>query len=80
MQFTSPGSMLLAAENSPEDDIDRLFQLLHKLEPPVDILQQILSRIKRLPATQCRTSPSPQSEDDKHTPPENQRGVSDSSS
>ncbi|HEX7735007.1 MAG TPA: hypothetical protein VF458_09090 [Ktedonobacteraceae bacterium] len=44
------------AEPFPKDDIDRLFEKLPKLEPPGDIIKQILARIKQLPAPW----PSPQ--------------------
>ena len=44
------------AESLQPDDIDRLFEKLHKLEPPEDIVKQILARVKRLPA------PLPQSD------------------
>lgn len=56
MSTLSSGIILSAseAESRPEDDIDRLFDKLHKLEPPRDIVKQILARVKRLPA------PSPQ--------------------
>ena len=40
---------LSEAESFPEDDIDRLFGKLRKLEPPGDIVKQILARVKRLP-------------------------------
>ncbi len=35
----------------PEDDIDQLFEKLRKLEPPGDIVKQVLARVKRLPVT-----------------------------
>jgi hypothetical protein len=41
---------ILEAESFPQDDVDRLFEKLHKLEPPNDIVKQILARVKRLPA------------------------------
>lgn len=44
------------AEPLPGDDIDRLFEKLHRLEPPGDIIKQILARIKQLPTPH----PSPQ--------------------
>jgi len=49
---------LAEGEFSPEDDIDRLFGKLHRLEPPDDIVKQILARVKRLPTP----LPLPQSE------------------
>jgi len=39
------------AESFPEDDVDRLFKKLHRLEPPGDIVKQILTRIKGLSAS-----------------------------
>lgn len=53
MRILSSGMILSpaeAAESSPEDDVDRLFAKLNKLEPPGDIVKQILARIKHLPA------------------------------
>ncbi len=44
------GLPLSEAESFPEDDVDRLFGKLQKLEPPGDIVKQILARVKRLPA------------------------------
>ncbi len=51
MSILSSGIILSTseAESFPEDDVDRLFEKLHKLEPPGDIMKQILARIKRLP-------------------------------
>jgi len=51
MNILSSGIILatLEAESSPKDDIDRLFEKLHKLEPPSDIMKQILARVKHLP-------------------------------
>jgi len=60
MSVLSSGIIMSAseAESFPEDDIDRLFEKLHKLEPPRDIVKQILARVKRLPA------PSPHTDTD----------------
>jgi len=52
MQFTATSDTLIASESVPEDDIDRLYQKLEKLEAPADTMQQILARIKKLPASQ----------------------------
>lgn len=54
MQFLSSDTLALSseAESFPEDDIDRLFEKLQKLEPPKDIIKQILANIKQLPASQ----------------------------
>lgn len=56
MSILSSGIILPTseAESFPEDDIDRLFENLHKLEPPDDIVKQILARVKRLPAPALR--------------------------
>lgn len=60
MLILSPGIILspAEAESSSEDDVDRLFAKLHKLEPPADIMKQILARVKNLPAPR----PLPQSD------------------
>lgn len=52
MQFRTSDISSLAADTFPEDDIDQLFQKLQPLAPPKDIVQQILARVKQLPATQ----------------------------
>jgi hypothetical protein len=49
-------------ELTPEDDIDRLFEKLPKLEPPGDVVKQIMARIKRLPAPLSLPQPEPASE------------------
>lgn len=59
-----------SGELTPEDDIDRLFEKLPKLEPPGDIVKQIIARIKRLPAP----LPLPPSESASE---EKQQGVAD---
>jgi hypothetical protein len=66
MRVLSTGLILSPseAESFPEDDIDRLFEKLHKLEPPGDIVKQILARVKRLPVPR----PLPQ-EDSEQFPP-----------
>ncbi len=60
MRLLSPGLILPTSEAEffPEDDVDRLFKKLHRLEPPGDIVKQILTRIKGLPAS----PPLPQAE------------------
>ena len=54
MQFVSSDILTLSPdmESFPEDDIDRVFKKLEKLEPPKDILKQILANVKQLPASQ----------------------------
>lgn len=54
MSTLSSGLILATseAESFPQDDIDRLFNKLHKLEPPEDIVKQILARVKNLPTPQ----------------------------
>lgn len=61
MRVLLSGTILSLAEGEsfPEDDIDRLFEKLHRLEPPGDIMKQILARIKRLPAPLPQPEPSP---------------------
>jgi len=34
----------------PEDDIDKLFHRLSRVEPPGELISRILSNVKRLPA------------------------------
>lgn len=78
MQFTPlpmPNTVLFS-ENIPEDDIDRLFQHLGKLEPPADSVRQILARIRQLPATLHSLPTSPQ---DQSEPPKNPRETSGAS-
>lgn len=62
MSVLSSGIILSTteAESFPEDDIDRLFEKMHRLEPPGDIVKQILARVKRLPAPHL--SPQPDAE------------------
>ena len=62
MSVLSSGMILptIEAESFPEDDIDRLFGKLQKIDPPGDIVKQILERVKRLPAPQV--SPRAESE------------------
>lgn len=52
MQILSTGSVSLASEFVPEDDIDRLFEKLERHEPPTNLVAQILKRIHQLPAEQ----------------------------
>ena len=54
MQFVSSDILTLSPdmESFPEDDIDRVFKKLEKLEPPKDIIKQILANVKQLPASQ----------------------------
>jgi hypothetical protein len=52
-----------SGELTPEDDIDRLFEKLPKLEPPGDIVKQIIARIKRLPAPLPLPQPEPASKE-----------------
>lgn len=71
MQFTSSPSIALFSENLPEDDIDRLYRQLGKLEPPADSVQQILARIKQLPANLRHFSAPPHTRGDiPEEPPE----------
>jgi hypothetical protein len=49
MQFPLLALNSLSSELSPEDDVDRLFKKLQRREPPANILQQILNRIRHLP-------------------------------
>lgn len=39
-----------ASDALPEDDIDQLFQKLQPLTAPEDIVQQVLARVRQLPA------------------------------
>ena len=52
MNALSSGLILATSESEafPQDDIDRLFNKLHQLQPPEDIVKQILARVKSLPA------------------------------
>lgn len=61
MRILSSGMILSLAEGefSPEDDIDRLFEKLPRLEPPGDIVKQILARVKRLPIPLPLPQPEP---------------------
>jgi hypothetical protein len=52
MQFTATSDTLIASESVSEDDVDRLYQKLEKLEAPADTMKQILARISKLPASQ----------------------------
>jgi hypothetical protein len=52
MLHLSPDIYLHSSEDLPEDDVDRLFKKLHRLEPPGDIVKQLLERIKHLPRAQ----------------------------
>lgn len=69
MQFVSSDIISLSSEadSFPEDDVDRLFKKLHKLEPPGDIVKQILARVRQLPAAQ-RYPLAPPSEGAESTP------------
>lgn len=60
MQLVSSDILALSseAESFPEDDIDRVFEKLQKLEPPKDIIKQILANVKQLPASQRYPRPS----------------------
>ena len=73
MQFVLSDLIALSSNDLPEDDVDRLFKNLQKHEPPVNIVQQILARIRQLPAgQQYQPAPLPSEAD---TPPacENQK-------
>ncbi len=73
MQFVLSDLIALSSEDLPEDDVDRLFKKLQKHEPPVNIVKQILARVRQLPAgQQYRPSPLPP---ESGTPPacENQK-------
>lgn len=52
MQFVLSDLIALSSEDLPEDDVDRLFKKLQKHEPPVNIVKQILARIRQLPSDQ----------------------------
>jgi hypothetical protein len=58
MQFVSSDLIVASSEDLPEDDVDRLFKKLQKHDPPVNIVKQILARIRQLPAGQ-QHQPSP---------------------
>jgi hypothetical protein len=58
MQFVSSDLIVASLEDLPEDDVDRLFKKLQKHDPPVNIVKQILDRIRQLPAGQ-QHQPSP---------------------
>jgi hypothetical protein len=64
MQFLSSDIIVVSSASLPEDDVDRLFKKLEQREPPVDIVKQILARVKQLPASQ-RYQSSPLQEDDR---------------
>jgi hypothetical protein len=68
MSVLSSGLILAASETEsfPQDDIDRLFEKLHKLEPPEDIVKQILARVKRLPAPFPQTGEKQSLNEKKH--------------
>ena len=71
MRVLSSGLILssLEGESFPEDDIDRLFGKLHRLEPPGDIVKQILARIKHLSVPHQ----FPQKEQESPPPAQNQQ-------
>jgi hypothetical protein len=73
MRVLSTGLILSPseAESFPEDDIDRLFEKLHKLEPPGDIVKQILARVKRLPVPR----PLPPQDSEQFPAEKNQQAV-----
>lgn len=58
MQFVFCDLGALSSDALPEDDVDRLFQKLQKHEPPLDIVNQLLARIRQLPPEQQYPSPS----------------------
>lgn len=60
MQFMSSDRISFSSESLPEDDVDRLFQKLQKHEPPVDIVKQVLARVRQLPASQRYPHPPEQ--------------------
>ena len=57
MQFLLLALNSFSSELSPEDDVDRLFKKLQRREPPANILQQILNRIRHLPPEQLYQPP-----------------------
>lgn len=61
MQLSSSDNVSLppTAESLSEDDIDRTFQKLQKHEPPAGIVDQILQRIRQLPAEQIYQPSTP---------------------
>jgi hypothetical protein len=59
MQFVFCDLGALSSEALPEDDVDRLFQKLQRHEPPLDIVKQLLARIRQLPPEQQYPSPAP---------------------
>ncbi len=78
MLFLSSDTTLHLSEDIAEDDVDRLFKKLHKLEPPVDTVKQILARVRQLPgAWRYERGPS---QPGAHVPPvpEKQQEASDS--
>ena len=64
MQFIVARNIALTSEFlsdlADEDDIDRLFQKLLRIDPPTETIQHILSRIKQLPASQIYQRPDHQ--------------------
>lgn len=52
MSFMSSG--LTLAGFQPEDDIDKLFEHLSRIEPPGELIAQIFSHVRRLPGPLTR--------------------------
>ena len=77
MQFVSSDSISFSSESLPEDVVERLFIKLQKREPPADIVKQVLTRVRRLPAEQRYPRSPGQPGTDVRPAPEERQEASD---
>jgi len=59
MQFVFSDLMTGSSKDLAEDEVDRLFQKLQQHEPPPDLAQQVLDRIRQLPGGGLPPASSP---------------------